>query len=151
MRRYSRNILQWYKNYMKGTKMINGDHFFHTLQARSMSKQASKLKNCNQVSASTSSGNQYSLSSLRKVIKIAKDINVELIPSKMYIKCFFLMLVLLRSPPKEDIVLGNLLCPLFQSTLHITITSLCLGVDTVWFSCLLLCAQNLLLSIASKI
>ena len=46
-------------------------------------------------------------------------------------------------PLKEDIFLGHLLCPIFQSTLHITITSLCLGVDTVRFSCLLLCAQNL--------
>ena len=34
-------------------------------------------------------------------------------------------------PPKEDIFLGHLLCPIFQSTLHITIASLCLGVDTV--------------------
>ena len=39
--------------------------------------------------------------------------------------------------------MGHLLCPIFQSTLRITITSLCLGVDTVRFSCLLLCAQNL--------
>ena len=33
---------------------------------------------------------------------------------------------------------GHLLSPIFQSTLHITITSLCLGVDSVRFSCLLL-------------
>ena len=39
-------------------------------------------------------------------------------------------------PPKEDILSGHLLCPIFQSTLHITFTSLCLGVDTVRFSCL---------------
>ena len=46
--------------------------------------------------------------------------------------------------PLEDIFSGHLLSPIFQSTLHITITSLCLGVDTVRFSCLLLCAQNLI-------
>ena len=49
-------------------------------------------------------------------------------------------------PSKEDIFSGHLLSPIFQSTLHITITSLCLGVDTVRFSCLLLCAQNLILA-----
>ena len=32
-------------------------------------------------------------------------------------------------PLKEDIYSGHLLCPISQSTLHITITSLCLGVD----------------------
>ena len=45
---------------------------------------------------------------------------------------------------QEDIFSGHLLSHIFQSTLHITITSLCLGVDTVRFSCLLLCAQNLI-------
>ena len=49
-------------------------------------------------------------------------------------------------PPKEDIFSRHLLRPLFQSALHITITSLCPGVDTVRFSCLLLCAQNLMSS-----
>ena len=56
-------------------------------------------------------------------------------------KSFFLFNV---GPLKEDIFSGHLLSLIFQSTLHITITSLCLGVDTVRFSCLLLCAQNLI-------
>ena len=55
--------------------------------------------------------------------------------------CFFFYVGTLT----EDIFSGHLLSPLFQSTLQITITSLCLCVDTVRFSCLLLCAQNLFL------
>ena len=47
-------------------------------------------------------------------------------------------------PPKEGIISGHLLSPIFQSTLHITFTSLCLLCGTVRFSCLLLCAQNLI-------
>ena len=34
-------------------------------------------------------------------------------------------------PPKEDIFSGHPLYPIFQSTLHISITSLCLGVPSV--------------------
>ena len=41
-------------------------------------------------------------------------------------------------PLKEDIFSGHLISPIFQSTLHITITSLCLCVGTVRFSCLLI-------------
>ena len=47
---------------------------------------------------------------------------------------FYFFIFFYVGPPKEDIFLGHLLCPIFQSTLHITFTSLCLGVDTVRFS-----------------
>ena len=58
---------------------------------------------------------------------------------------FFFFLFINVGPPKEDIFSEHLLCPIFQSTLHITITSLCLGVDTVRFSCLLLlCSESLM-------
>ena len=52
---------------------------------------------------------------------------------RMYIFFFFFNV----GPPKEDIFSGHLLSPLFQSTLQITITSLCLGVDTLFrdFAC----------------
>ena len=42
-------------------------------------------------------------------------------------------------PLKEDIFSGHHLSPVFQSSLHITFTSLCLCVGASRFSCLLLC------------
>ena len=53
--------------------------------------------------------------------------------------------------PKEDIFSGHLLSPVFQSSLHITITGLCLCVDAERFSFLKLCALNLILACLTSI
>ena len=46
--------------------------------------------------------------------------------------------------PTEDVFSGHHLSPIFQPSLHITFTSLCLCVGALRFSHLLLCALNLL-------